>query len=127
MGDGAGAGVGGVRLAGTSVGDGGYGGHGATQETAPTLPAASAASVPACPARLNASRATRLCTDGVSLVPLLRDPDVAPAPHVGAYSQVPRGNASEGMPGGSCSANPTQTCESYMGCVDKHASRTWGA
>lgn len=79
--------------------------------------AATPTAIPPCPQGLNASRATMLCTDGASLAPLLlqRTPAVAnAAPYHDnvAYSQVPRGAAARGMPGGK---QVGMVLESYMG------------
>ena len=87
------------------------------------LAVGSAAGVPQCPAGLNASRATMLCTDGVSLVPYLRGSSSSsssssnrqqpvPVLHDGAFSQVPRGAVTRGMPGGPMAG---LALESYMG------------
>ena len=56
------------------------------------------------------SRATPLCTDGVSLVPVLRQPNATA--HVGSYSQIPRGRLDRGMPGGAATGKME---EQFMG------------
>ena len=61
------------------------------------MPSASAALLPRCPDPVLASRATELCTDGISLVPALREPTASLQPI--AFSQVPRNAAVDGMQG----------------------------
>ena len=61
------------------------------------MPGAGAALLPRCPDAVLASRATELCTDGISLVPALREPTASLQPI--AFSQVPRNAAVDGMQG----------------------------
>ena len=69
---------------------------------------AAGVSVPPCPSGLHASRATVLCTHGVSMVPLLHGGGPGGGGSAVAYSQVPRGNSTRGMPGGKCASTPGQ-------------------
>lgn len=61
-----------------------------------------AAVVPRCASDMVSSRATRLCTDGTSIVAALHDPAVSLRP--AAFSQVPRNALVQGMQGGHVAA-----------------------
>ena len=58
-------------------------------------------SVPTCSLNVSTSRATWLCTDGVSAAPSVVGPFPTdpPPPNASAYSQVPRGQLVDGEPG----------------------------